>query len=125
MMSNIAVNYVYFIEARGLQMVKIGRSGDVARRMKEVARLSPVPLRLLVGIPGGSDVETKIHHRFSDAHSHGEWYFATPSLRKYVADLVRLQANDRNILMVLGLARILTAAAYEWRRTAAQSNGDQ
>lgn len=76
---------VYFAEAVGLQLVKIGRTDNVEKRMGELRAVCPVPLKLLAVLPGASPVrETLIHQRFSECREHGEWFRLTLKLWEYI-----------------------------------------
>jgi hypothetical protein len=82
---------VYFLEAIGLDKIKIGASEDVADRCRVIQGLSPVPLSLLCHVPGGEQLERSLHERFSHLRSHGEWFYATPELREFIKALAASQ----------------------------------
>ena len=79
---------VYFLEAIGIEKIKIGVSGNLRNRLKQLENASPVPVRLLLHLPGGVDLEDRIHCALAEAHSHGEWYFATRQVRLYINRLI-------------------------------------
>ncbi|MFI9465720.1 GIY-YIG nuclease family protein [Streptomyces xiamenensis] len=66
--------FVYVIGTPGANTVKIGRSIDVARRLADIQRMSPVPLTVLWSTPGGHELETALHRHFRPYRSHGEWF---------------------------------------------------
>ena len=69
---------VYFLEAEGQDKVKIGLSGRVQDRIRELASVSPVPLKLRAIIKdGGRETELSLHDRFSHLRLHGEWFHYT------------------------------------------------
>lgn len=65
---------VYVIGSTNGHAVKIGRSDDVARRLAEIQRMSPVKLEVLWQVQAGGDLETALHRRFKARRTHGEWF---------------------------------------------------
>jgi len=76
--------WVYFIEAEGTGLVKIGFAKDPKRRLYDLSTMSPVPLVLLATIPGGRERETQLHRMLDDFRHHGEWFHRS----KMVDDLI-------------------------------------
>lgn len=68
------VQVVYVIGSTNGHAVKIGRSDDVARRLAEIQRMSPVKLEVLWQVQAGGDLETALHRRFKARRTHGEWF---------------------------------------------------
>src|SRR2546430_15156220 len=62
---------VYFI--RGGDAVKIGRTGNLAARLRALATASAVPLELLAAVPGGRELEARPHRPWPPLHPRGEW----------------------------------------------------
>lgn len=80
--------YVYFIGPIGLDgPVKIGWSARPEGRLFELASWSPLPLEVVVTIPGSMQLEANIHDCFADCWSHHEWFSSTPRLSKLIEDL--------------------------------------
>jgi hypothetical protein len=82
------VRHVYFIEAEGLDMVKIGFANDARARLRDLQCASPVRL-ILKGVYRTDDaaaLEAGYHERYAHLRQHGEWF-------RYDDDLRRL-AND-------------------------------
>jgi hypothetical protein len=84
--------YVYFIEAMGLDRIKIGFTTDapMARR-SQLQGACPVELDLLGFSPGGAErdarrYETKLHETFGPFRVRGEWFEAVPIMRGFIAD---------------------------------------
>lgn len=72
---------VYFLKPVGqLGPIKIGVSGDVTTRLDTYTRWSPVPLELLISIPGSMSLERALHDVFAYAHSHLEWFHPVEDL---------------------------------------------
>ncbi|HEX7741392.1 MAG TPA: hypothetical protein VF442_02970, partial [Sphingobium sp.] len=55
------VSRLYFIEAIGLDLIKIGYTVDPVKRFTSMLTMSPVPLSLLGSIWGGPKREMEIH----------------------------------------------------------------
>lgn len=65
---------VYFVEAVGLDLIKIGVASDVDARFSALQSGSPVPLRLLGTVPGDRKLERLFHGLFAAHRTHGEWF---------------------------------------------------
>ena len=90
-MTNYIPRYVYFIKPVGMDgPIKIGCSRVPVERLASLETWSPVPLELIVTLPGDFKLERNIHDCFADAHSHREWFKATPKL---VAAISALRAG--------------------------------
>ena len=68
---------VYVLGAPGSNTVKIGRTTNLAKRVADIQRMSPVPLNVLWTTAGGSELETQLHRHFAGLRSHGEWFSFT------------------------------------------------
>jgi hypothetical protein len=76
---------IYFIEAVGMNLVKIGYTIDPARRFMTMLTMSPAPLSLLGSITGGPQKEAEIHGRLEPHRLHGEWFKMVPEVMAIVA----------------------------------------
>lgn len=78
---------VYFVRA-ATGHIKIGRSADPELRLRDLQLGSPVRL-VLVGTIATSpeDTEARLHHRFSAAREHGEWFRPVPELLTFIQSL--------------------------------------
>ena len=76
---------VYFIG--GGDLIKIGFTNDLKRRLKTLRATSPVPLKVLCVIRGGKLRETAFHETFAHLRAHGEWFRPAPELLAYIAIL--------------------------------------
>lgn len=65
---------VYIIGSDEARRVKIGRSVRPDKRLADIQRMSPVALRILWHIDGGSELEAALHRRFKPFRAHGEWF---------------------------------------------------
>lgn len=65
---------VYFIEAVGLDLVKIGYTEELIRRFKEIRTSCPVQIRLLGFLPGDKALEANLHRQYKQFRGEGEWF---------------------------------------------------
>jgi Meiotically Up-regulated Gene 113 (MUG113) protein/regulatory GntR family protein len=67
---------VYVIGCEGSHLVKIGHTGNPAKRLSEIRSISPHPLTLLwqSGPEHNEESERKLHYLFRDYRQHGEWF---------------------------------------------------
>lgn len=72
--------YVYFLLARAVSRVKIGRTINIDRRFAEVRLISPIPLEMVGYVEGGAKMEARLHRQWAHLRHHGEWFTATPDL---------------------------------------------
>ncbi len=82
---------VYFAEALvGEQsFVKIGHSEDSTFRIhRGLQPACPVPLQLLLELPGGKYEESCFHARFFREREHGEWFRNEGTLKKFLEEHV-------------------------------------
>lgn len=107
--------FVYFLRPIGhAGPIKIGTSWGPGARLIELMRWSPLPLEIVITIPGDEKLERAIHNRFANAHDHSEWFKATPGLLLFIDDLQRgIPPHDATDLTrptgnVLGLTQAAT-----------------
>jgi hypothetical protein len=77
---------VYFIEAQGTDLVKIGIAAVPTERLRELQTASPHKLRILATMPGGKPVESRLHRHFAAHRATGEWFHRNPELDALVVD---------------------------------------
>lgn len=76
---------VYFLEAVGLERVKIGWSDNHQTRIKNIQACSPAVLKLLCTEKGGRNREHFLHAMFAADRLHGEWFTFSDAIRNYIA----------------------------------------
>lgn len=76
---------VYFIEAIGVPLVKIGVTRDLTKRFRMMQSCSPLPL-VVAAVDQSGDLitEVELHHRFRDQRCRGEWFSISPELRSVI-----------------------------------------
>lgn len=77
---------IYFVEAVGLNLIKIGYAMDPWQRFNVLLSAAPVPLKMLAMKPGGPVEETRLHQQFAAQRSHGEWFRRCPELDALIAE---------------------------------------
>lgn len=78
--------WVYFIRAEGGGPIKIGRSADPDKRLRELQTGHPYPLRVVGMASGGRELEAALHRILCDYRLMGEWFEDTGP----VLELMRL-----------------------------------
>ena len=76
---------VYFIEAVGLERVKIGWTNCLSDRLKTLATASPVELFVLHWSDGVQDMERRIQKHFASKRVRNEWFALDDELRDFIA----------------------------------------
>lgn len=76
---------VYFVEAVGLSLIKIGFTENLTRRFIGLMTSSPARLSLLASMDGTPQTERDLHLEFAEHCSHGEWFHKTPAVLAAVA----------------------------------------
>ncbi len=80
------MSVVYFA-ATDSDVVKIGWSADLRRRLGNLTSSNHQALRVLAIVPGGAELEALFHERFSEDRIHGEWFRLSPSIRALVESI--------------------------------------
>lgn len=78
-------SFVYFLSSG--ELIKIGRTKDIHRRISCIKTMSPLPITLLGFIQGDKSKEKAIHNKFSNIRSHGEWFFKSTDLEAFIRDV--------------------------------------
>ncbi len=78
---------IYFIEAIGLERIKIGVTNNLSHRLGILQACSPIRLKVLLAMPGTTQTEAGFHRRFAAFRLHGEWFQATARLRDAIRAL--------------------------------------
>lgn len=73
---------VYFIGAA--DMVKIGFTISISKRMTEISLMSPIPLTLLGSLVGGRKKEQELHIRFKQYRRRGEWFELSDEIKEFI-----------------------------------------
>jgi len=76
---------IYFAQSGTDGPVKIGCADDIRKRMRALQTGNPDGITLLAVIPGGLPEERKLHLQFAHLRQRGEWFIASPALRRFIA----------------------------------------
>ncbi len=85
---------IYFIEAVGMDLIKIGYTIDPAKRFLSMLTVSPAPLTLLGSITGGPQREGEIHAQLEAHRLHGEWFKKVPEVMALVATAEHVYGHE-------------------------------
>lgn len=75
---------VYFILSKKLNLVKIGCTTNVSRRLEGLKTANPDDLEILLILPGYAEEERKLHEEFSRLRCHREWFRYEEPLVEFV-----------------------------------------
>ena len=78
--------FVYFIGNLDNEMVKIGYSVKVNRRLKELQSSSPIKLKVIHKMSANKQFERELHSKFDEYRSHGEWFSMKGRLKDFLID---------------------------------------
>jgi hypothetical protein len=94
--STPSIGAVYFIRAGRRGPIKIGYSGDVAKRLGALSSQSPLPLDVLGIIsPASRSTENLLHRRFREHRLYGEWFRANRELLDFIKAETKTVATER------------------------------
>lgn len=74
--------------------IKIGISGCVEKRLKQLQTSNPYPLKLLAVVKSAGLEESAYHERFAAHRLHGEWFERCPAILTEIARLNGEAAHD-------------------------------
>lgn len=75
---------VYFVAAPSVGMIKIGKTGNLPKRLATLKTFSPVPLELVMTIDYDEFLESRIHRYLAEYRSHGEWFSLCDPVRGFI-----------------------------------------
>lgn len=89
----------YFIVDETNGRVKIGKSTDPTKRLRELQTANASPLKLRLSLPNGSEgvfgeppgswTENALHIRFSSHHIRGEWFWLAKEIQEFIDGMIR------------------------------------
>jgi hypothetical protein len=88
---------LYFIEAVGMDLIKIGYASDPVKRFFGMLTSSPAPLSLLGSCWGGPQRELEIHEQLAAFRLHGEWFKKVPEVLA-VVEALREQTYGEDLM---------------------------
>lgn len=93
--------FVYFIECKKDEVVKIGYSQDPFNRLRHISRGAGPPLTMRYIRPGTRTCERILHKKFAEYRFDGEWFEVRGSLKEYI-DRLPIRSDWSSILNVRG-----------------------
>jgi hypothetical protein len=91
---------------RSDNLVKIGFTDDICKRVQSIVAAVPVPVEFVGHMPGDRKVETHLHSIFAAHHFSGEWFVETPEMHAVFA-----------LLLVTDLPKLLSKRRAHKRRS--------
>lgn len=85
MTSSIAQSYVYFFHDPIRNIIKIGKSVDIAHRIQAVARQNNSELNFEGYILGSYREEKQLHKKFNHLRLQGEWFSYSYEIKEYIS----------------------------------------
>lgn len=79
---------------RSAELVKIGFSEDIRRRVSSIISSIPVPVEFVGYMPGDREVEAHLHERFSASRFSGEWFVETREMSAVFEALLILRLPE-------------------------------
>lgn len=84
---------VYFITDG--EYVKIGKADNPFQRLKDLQVSNVKILKIICLIPGGSEMEQRLHRYFSDCKIRGEWFTTNDFMLEFI-DMMNKMFSDYN-----------------------------
>jgi hypothetical protein len=90
---------VYFIEAIGVDLLKIGHTDrDVETRLRELQTGNPHTLRIAAMMQGDTATERSLHEQYKHLRVNGEWFKVDAELRVLIVALRWVQPQVSHLL---------------------------
>lgn len=92
---------VYFLHAKDVGLVKVGRTKSLRRRVSQLQTGCPYDISLIGAVKGGRITEKFLHSRLASVRVRGEWFKADEFSLKYIREL------DENGMVVTAQLEII------------------
>jgi hypothetical protein len=104
---------IYFIQGIVTRKIKIGFSKNPSTRLSRLQTGSPDELVIIGVAIGDMSIEKILHDKFSESHSHGEWFNDCEKIREFIriychTDSVELSVYMNEVALAGGTVRALT-----------------
>lgn len=92
-------SYVYFVKQLRTRpsLIKIGITTDLKGRLRDLRGGSGLDLELIAAVPGGRDLERRLHEEFADLRKRGEWFENHADLRARADELWREAREEHRV----------------------------
>jgi hypothetical protein len=109
--------YVYFIESDApFNLIKIGRTESLKRRLMGLQTMCPVQLTLIAAIRAPAGTENLFHSILAKSRAHGEWFLPTTQVVEFAKQLPRMgtltHEEIRNICEARGCGPLQVTQAF-------------
>lgn len=84
---------VYFIEAEATDLVKVGFTTGLPKRMADLRTALPIALRLIAEVKGTRAKEFEIHRDLAPHRIRGEWFSKAPTI-EYLGAKLGIQSTS-------------------------------
>jgi hypothetical protein len=110
-----AVRHVYFIEAEGLNRVKIGSADDARKRLAQlqVGCPSKLVLRGVLHTDDATQLERIFHRDFAGQRVQGEWFKVNAKLRRIMEDA--FEPEEDGITVAFRPSDVLPLVTVHWQ----------
>ena len=88
---------IYFILAKEVNRVKIGKSDRIKLRLENLQTSSPVKLELLHSFKDIDSKEIELHEMFDKYMVIGEWFEYCEEIKQYIVNLKKSQESTKTI----------------------------
>jgi hypothetical protein len=79
--------WTYFVGSREHGIVKVGKTGCLKNRMRDLRNSSPVPIKLFAVVFGDHGIEPFLHEKFKASRKHGEWFEISGDINDCIDDI--------------------------------------
>jgi hypothetical protein len=106
---------VYFLGMN--ELIKIGYSASLKKRINQLADAIPYEISLLHDIPGDQELEAYYHYRFRAQRFRGEWFHRHDDILKHIEEL-----KERSVThgIGFGLKRQFSKFVTPWKHSNAR-----
>lgn len=89
-----ARGFVYVLQSG--YFIKIGYSNDPNVRIRSILTSTPDECELVFVIPGGIDLERRLHREFAASHYRREWFFLCGKLKHFIAEFRKADPETKS-----------------------------
>lgn len=90
---------VYFVMMGNPSTVKIGKASDLQKRMRDFRLHGGIEPTVLFTLPGYTQLESEMHHRFDRYRYAGEWFRVEGALAEFINERVSEKKRQRDAIM--------------------------
>lgn len=91
---------IYFLKNKKVDVVKIGYTSNIQRRIKQLEQQSKCKLKLLLLMPGNILNEKELHKHFKNCNISGEWFNYSEAVKSYISLNNHYQIKDDDVIVI-------------------------